>query len=140
VVQGEAEEVFRESASTRLDAFAAADLHFATVLWAARVDARHFDFSSMGGRPGGGAQDLDRLVDLIAERAGLRVDRASKVSSVASFTSGGPVRSATPAPSQAAAPRREIPDRFDAYSRLIAEAERQVARLARASTRPPRSG
>lgn len=47
-------------AATQLDAFAAADLHFATVLWAARIDARAFDFSILG-QASGGAQDLDRL-------------------------------------------------------------------------------
>ncbi|HEY3236488.1 MAG TPA: hypothetical protein VGJ84_17345, partial [Polyangiaceae bacterium] len=39
----------RESAAVApLDAFAAADLHFATVFWVARIDARHFDFSALG--------------------------------------------------------------------------------------------
>ena len=138
-VQSSADEVFRESASTQLDAFAAADIHFATVLWAARIDARQFDFSGLGGGTGT-AQDLDRLVDLLAERTGLRVDRASKISSVASFTTGGPIRSPTPMPVHGAPQRREIPERFDAYSRLIAEAERQAARQMRVSTRPPPPG
>src|SRR5688572_24423989 len=40
---------FRESQS-QADAFAGADLHFATVSWVARIDARSFDFSELGGR------------------------------------------------------------------------------------------
>src|SRR5262249_3213144 len=49
---------FRESAATApLDAFAAADLHFATVLWVARIDARHFDFSAIGQPTQSAAQD-----------------------------------------------------------------------------------
>src|SRR3954469_14431773 len=39
-------QVFRESYSaSNFEAYAAADLHFATVLWSARLDARTFDFS-----------------------------------------------------------------------------------------------
>lgn len=123
-----------------IDGFAAADFHFATVLWSARIDARSFDFSILG-EQSGGAQDLDRLVDTVAERIGVRVDRASKVSSVASFTGGtGPARSTTPMPGSALAARKEVPERFDAYSRLIAEAERNALRHDRASARPPPLG
>ena len=125
------------AAATQLDAFAAADLHFATVLWAARIDARAFDFSILG-QASGGAQDLDRLVDYLAERIGVRVDRASRVSSVASFTgAAGPPRTPTPMPGSPPQSRKEVPERFDAYSRLVAEAERDAQRHARTSTRPP---
>lgn len=128
-------EAFRESSSAGpVDAFAAADIHFATVLWAARIDARAFDFSILGAQAGA-AEGLDRLTDLLADRAGIRVDRSSRVSSVASFTTGGPLRSRTPAPGAGPASRREVPERFDAYSRLIAEAERQTK--ARAAGRAP---
>ncbi len=131
-------EVFRETHSaSELDAWAAADLHFQTVLWAARIDVRSFDFSVMGAGATGTAQDLDRLVDLIAERAGVRVDRASRISSVASFATGGPGRSTSPVPGAVPPSRRELPERFDAYSRLVAEAERRAARRDRNSTRPP---
>ena len=42
-------QVFRESLSaSNFEAYAAADLHFATVLWVARIDARSFDFSVLG--------------------------------------------------------------------------------------------
>ena len=123
-----------------IDGFAAADFHFATVLWSARIDARSFDFSILG-EQSGGAQDLDRLVDALGERIGVRVDRASKVSSVASFTGGsGSTRSATPMPGASLPARREVPERFDAYSRLVAEAERQALRHDRASARPPLPG
>ena len=123
-----------------IDGFAAADFHFATVLWSARIDARSFDFSILG-EQSGGAQDLDRLVDALGERIGVRVDRASKVSSVASFTGGsGSTRSATPMPGASLPARREVPERFDAYSRLVAEAERQALRHDRTSARPPLPG
>jgi hypothetical protein len=132
-------EVFRESSSAtrELDAYAAVDLHFATVLWAARVDVRSFDFSPFGGVTGTVA-DLDRVAELVAERSGVRIDRAARVSSLASFTSAGPQRPTTPPPGQVAPGRREIPERFDAYSRLVAEAERRAARLSRSLSPPPR--
>lgn len=130
-------EVFREKVSTaQVEAYAAADIHFATVEWAARIDARAFDFSVLGSQAGA-AEGLDRLVELLADRASVRVDRASRISSVASFATGGPARAATPMPGQGPGARRETPERFDAYSRLIGEAERQAARAARTSTRPP---
>ncbi|MCC6665048.1 MAG: hypothetical protein IT375_14960 [Polyangiaceae bacterium] len=126
--------------AAQLDGFAAADLHFATVLWSARIDARSFDFSILG-EHSGGAQDLDRLVDALAERIGFRVDRASRVSSVASFTGAtGPSRQTSPIPGMLPAGKKEVPERFDAYSRLIAEAERQAQRHERQSTRPPPPG
>ncbi len=107
-----------------LDAYAAADLHFVTVLWIARIDVRSFDFAPFG-LESSTAQDLDRLVDVVAERCGLRVDRASRMSSVASFAASAPPRSSTPAPGAPAAPR-VVAERFDFYSRIIAEAERQT--------------
>jgi hypothetical protein len=130
-------EVFRESTGAReLDAYAAVDLHFATVMWAARIDTRSFDFSAFGA-VNATAADLDRLAELVSERSGVRIDRASRVSSLASFTTAGPHRTTTPPPGQVAL-RRETPERFDAYSRLVAEAERKAARLARSLSPPPR--
>lgn len=108
------------------DAFAAADLHFATVAWVARVDARAFDFSFLPGNSGNVAQDLDLLVEYLSERTGARVDRGAKASSVLSYAVG-PVRSATPVPGQppvSRAPPGSTDERFDGYSRLVAEAER----------------
>jgi hypothetical protein len=122
--------VVRESmASASLDAFAAADLHFASELWSARIDARHFDFSLVGERSESAVQDLDRLVDGLASRAGVRVDRSLRISSVASFAARPPpMRSATPPPGSTPNRGRDglSDERFDAYSRLVAEAERQV--------------
>ncbi|HMR80611.1 MAG TPA: hypothetical protein PKD61_36125 [Polyangiaceae bacterium] len=108
------------------DAFAAADLHFATVAWVARVDARSFDFSFLPGSSGNVAQDLDLLVEYLSERTGARVDRGAKASSVLSYAVG-PARSATPVPGQppvSRAPPGSTDERFDGYSRLVAEAER----------------
>jgi hypothetical protein len=105
-----------------LDAYAAADIHFVTVMWAARIDVRSFDFSILG-QANGSAQDLDRLVDHLAERAGVRVDRASRISSVVSFAGAAPLRATTPMPGSPPIPRGNT-ERFDFYSRVIAEAER----------------
>ncbi len=70
-------EVFRESLPvSQFDAYAALDLHFKTVLWVARIDARSFDFSMLPDASGT-AQDLDRLADMLAERTRVRVDRAA---------------------------------------------------------------
>lgn len=123
--------VFREQVSSvPRDAFAALDLHFATVYWVARLDGRSFDFESpFDGE--GPAQELDRLADVLAERGGVRVDRNIRTSSLASFTA----RHIKPsgAGGASASPPRSVPlgdEHFDAYSRLVAEAERQARWLA----------
>ena len=113
--------VFREQAAS-LDAYAAADIHFATVPWIARIDVRTFDFAPFG-QATGTAADLDRLVDVLGERTGARVDRASRISSIASFAGTAPSRITTPAPGAVPQPR-PVAERFDFYSRVIAEAER----------------
>jgi hypothetical protein len=121
--------VFRESMpSGDFDAYAAADLHFVTVPWIARVDARAFPFQTLGLASDNPVQALDQLADALAERAGIRVDRSSRVSSVASFSTPGPARTASPVPGGPAASRpvREGDERFEGYSRLIGEAERQT--------------
>lgn len=121
--------VFRESMpSGEFDAYAAADLHFVTVPWIARVDARAFPFETLGLSSGSPVQALDQLADSLAERAGIRVDRSSKVSSVASFSTPGPARTASPVPGSPVPPRpvRDGDDRFEGYSRLVGEAERQT--------------
>lgn len=125
--------VFRESMpSLELDAYAAADIHFVTVPWVARIDARSFDFSVLHDASASPVQDLDRLADSIAQKAGVRVDRSSRVSSLSSFASiAPPTRNTTPTPGGPASQRggRDAgagDERFDAYSRLVAEAERQT--------------
>jgi hypothetical protein len=125
--------VFRESVqSVQLDAYAAADIHFVTVPWIARIDARNFDFSVLGEVSDSPVQDLDRLVDWIGTRANVRVDRKSRVSSLSSFASiAPPTRNTTPNPGGVTSQRGRLDsgsgdDRFDAYSRLVAEAERQT--------------
>jgi hypothetical protein len=112
----------------QFDAYAAADVHFITVTWVARIDARHFDFSVVGGEAPSRVQALDRVVALLAERSGVPVDRGGRVSSVASFVGLGPPRSDTPGPASAQrVPGPAAQDQeFDAYSRIIADAERQT--------------
>lgn len=131
---------FRESQSQN-DAFAGADLHFATVLWSARIDARTFDFSEFGGRGESVVEDLDHFVDHVAQRAGVRVDRNVRLSSVASFAARPPpMRSQSPVPGASHSTRASVAssgdERFDGYSRLVAEAERQTRRFIRASLAP----
>ena len=123
--------VFRESmtSAAEFDAYAAADLHFITVKWLARIDARSFDFSMLDHVSPSPAENLDALVDMLAQRAGdVRVDRSVRSSSVSSFT-GRPAaaRSLSPPATSSAPPSRMQTDaHFDAYSRMIAEAERQT--------------
>ena len=121
-------QVFRESVSaSNFDAYTAADLHFATVLWVARLDARSFDFSTLGLASDSPASDLDQLVDVLSERSGVRVDRGVRASSVVStLTQTANARAG--GPSQAPRSRESQSDeRFDPYSRVIGEAERLLA-------------
>ncbi|MGC4070300.1 MAG: hypothetical protein QM784_37685 [Polyangiaceae bacterium] len=123
-------DVFREPRSpTEIDVFAAADLHFATVPWVARIDARELDFPEEYLDIPNLAERLDRFVDDLARRASIRVDRCLRTSSLASHTVGSP-RAATPLANASGTSRRSLgpsDDHFDAYSRLVAEAERQLA-------------
>ncbi|MBX3126943.1 MAG: hypothetical protein KF718_09515 [Polyangiaceae bacterium] len=121
-------QLFRESvASGQFDAYAAADIHFATVAWGARIDARAFDFSSLGLGSDSPAQNLDEVVEVLSGRVGVRVDRGGRTSSILSYLSG-PARSATPVPGQGLhrPPPGTTDERFDAYSRIVAEAERRT--------------
>lgn len=121
-------QMFRESqSSSAFQAYAAADLHFATVLWVARLDARSFE-SSLGRSGESPAADLDRLVDTLAERAGVRVDRDVRASSVVSTLMQGPSSRGNHSSAPSPRSRETVGDeRFDPYSRVIAEAERIFA-------------
>ncbi|MET0792798.1 MAG: hypothetical protein ABW061_14860 [Polyangiaceae bacterium] len=122
-------QMFRESVSaSAFDAFAAADLHFATVLWAARLDARHFDFSKFGLTSESPASDLDELVDTLATRASVRVDRGVRASSVVSvLTQSANTRGNASMPPAPRSKEGASDERFDPYSRVIAEAERLLS-------------
>ena len=126
-------QAFRETQTANsYDSFHIADLHFATVVWVARLDARRTDFTALGIDSGSPLQKLDQAVDKIAALAGVRVDRGVRTSSLASFaTRPTPMRSVSPTPGAPLAPPEQKPPpsdpRFDGYSRLVAEAER-VAR------------
>jgi hypothetical protein len=128
-------QMFRESLSASyFEAYSAADLHFATVLWVARIDARSFDFSTLGATGESPVSDLDELVEALATRAAVRVDRGVRGSSVTSvlLQSGAPRAIAN---SQAPRSSREAPsdERFDPYSRVIGEAERLLLQSRKAS-------
>ena len=109
------------------DVFAAADLHFATVPWIARIDARELDFPSIIPLQSNVAERLDVLVDWLANQASIRVDRHLRVSSLGSHTMSS--RAASTTPQGLLSPSRRGnsnmgDEHFDAYSRLVAEAER----------------
>ncbi len=130
--------VFRETPPSDFDAYAAVDVHFITVRWIARVDARHTDLSQFG-RPGS-SEALDTFVQLLETHAGVRVDRAHRLSNLVSQLERPASRSSAPPPPPSrptgtplpglrggggARARGEVADqRFDAYSRLVGEAER----------------
>lgn len=113
----------REGQPSAFEAYHAADLHFASVSWIARLDARLFE--AHGGEPG--VRALDALVEELAARAKVRVDRAVRTSSLASFAEQpAPMRSAGGQPSLREGSREQSDERFDPYSRLIGEAEREA--------------
>jgi hypothetical protein len=130
-------QAFREAAARGgADASPAADLHFVTVRWFGRIDVRDFDFAGVVGASAGQARDLDRLLELLAERSGARVDRGSKMSGVSAF---GGSRSLTPAQGPRAARDVAPDDPFDVYSHLVSEAELLAYRL-RLRPRPAAPG
>ena len=126
-------QVFRESASSgSFEAFAAADLHFHSVTWIARIDARAFDFKGLGIGAASPAGALDTLVDRLALLARVRVDRAARASSINSFTvpAGKSAGAQAPPSSMSMSQRaKEVSgdERFDPYSRVVGEAERLLA-------------
>ena len=126
-------QVFRESMpSTNFEAFAAADLHFHSVTWIARIDARSFDFRALGIAAASPAGALDTLVDRLALLARVRVDRAARASSISSFTqqaSKGVAPHSIPPAAPMSQRAKEVAgdERFDPYSRVVGEAERRLA-------------
>jgi len=122
-------EVFREQRAPSIqDVFVAADLHFITVAWLARIDARQCEFVGRSPDAANYAERLDRFIDELACSAKVRVDRHVKTSSLASHTAGSG-RMVTPSPSGPASSRRSAAasdEHFDAYSRMVGEAERQT--------------
>jgi hypothetical protein len=122
-------QVFREGQLAAPIGFLAADLHFATVLWIARIDSRVFDFGPE--RSGNVAVDLANLTKEIAGRAGVRVDRNVRVSSVASFAEQpATMRQGSPLPASLRGKMDAADARFDSYSRVVGEAERLGRRVA----------
>ncbi|MBX3185050.1 MAG: hypothetical protein KF915_20675 [Polyangiaceae bacterium] len=118
-------ESFRESLATApTEAYLAADIHFITVPWIARVDTRSFDFGDSRGTP---PEQLERLVSWLTAQGGVRVDAGARSSSVQAFTEPPGRARITPSPGAPARRGADEPTpKFDAYSRLIAEAERRA--------------
>jgi hypothetical protein len=125
-------QVFRENTpGGSFEAFAAADLHFHSVTWIARIDARSFDFRALGIGAASPAAALDTLTDRLALLAKVRVDRNARTSSIASFAQQAAKASGSASPSSPPSlsmsqRAKEVAgdDRFDPYSRVIGEAER----------------
>src|SRR5262249_28398995 len=117
-------QVFRESMPpTSFEAFAAADLHFHSVTWIARIDARSFDFRALGIVAASPAGALDTLADSLAAAAHVRVDRAARASSISSFTQQATKGLAAPslppgAPHSQRGKEIAGDERFDPYSRV----------------------
>lgn len=122
-------EVFREQrAASNHEVFVAADIHFVTVSWLARIDPRDCAFAGSGPSEANHAERLDRFIDDLAAELHVRVDRHVKTSSLASHTAGTQ-RLATPSSNGPSSSRRgaaAADEHFDAYSRLVGEAERQT--------------
>lgn len=120
-------QVFRERAQPEyVDTFPGADLHFATVQWVARIDARVLDFALLGIDGPGPLAKIETLADELAAQAQVRVDRSFPHSSLASFSERRPpLRTRTPSPNgPPSSPRSFEHQPFDGYSRLVGEAER----------------
>jgi len=120
VVAGGEAAFVRDAQKLSFEGYQAADLHFLEVPWIVRVGNRVLEHAGLDHGP----RALDALSDAIAERAQVRVDRGARTSSVAAFVEQpAPLRSMNPMPQSL----REQPDeRFDPYSRVIGEAERQL--------------
>jgi hypothetical protein len=135
-------QVFRDSMPpASFEAFAAADLHFHSVTWIARIDARAFDFRALGIAAASPASALDTLVDRLGLLARVRVDRAARASSISSFTQQAARAAAAhsgPQSTSHSARGREIAgdERFDPYSRVVGEAERLLAAQIAAAAEP----
>lgn len=118
---------FRESHAAPAIGYLAADLHFATVLWVARVDVRSFEFGPV--RQKTVASDLSHLSDFLATRAGVRVDRGVRHSSLASAEQSSARRNASWPPPSLGQRSEAADQRFDSYSRYVGEAERLLRRM-----------
>lgn len=120
VVPGAEAAFVRDAQKLSFEGYQAADLHFLEVPWIVRVGTRVLEHAGLEHGP----RALDALVDTIAERGGVRVDRGARTSSVAAFVEQpAPLRSQNPAPQSL---REQTDERFDPYSRVIGEAERQL--------------
>lgn len=112
-----------DTSALSVEAYQAADVHFFTVSWAARLDARALESAAGDLR----VAALDALVEELALRARVRVDRSVRTSSLASIVQTLPPRASMEPPPSGREVRREQPDlRFDSYSRLVGEAERRA--------------
>lgn len=124
-----ADVVVDQRAASAREVFMAADLHFVTVPWLARIDSRDCIIRGQQPESSNLAERLDRYIDELAQLARIRVDRDLKISNLVAHCSGVQ-RHPTPSPSSGPSSSRrsgvQSDEYFDAYSRLIGEAERRT--------------
>lgn len=120
------EAVLEQRAALDQDVFVAADLHFVTVPWIARIDARDCAIEVDGPQSGNYAERLDAFIDALSRAARIRVDRDIKISNLALHATGQQRQVAPNGPISTRRGRASSDEYFDAYSRLIGEAERQT--------------
>ena len=123
---GEELQAFREAQPAPPIGYLAADLHFSTVHWIARIDARTFDFGPA--RTGNVALDLANLTNVLAQKGNVRVDRNVRTSSIASYAEQPVSLRGTSWPPVTQRSREAVDARFDSYSRVLGEAERLARR------------
>lgn len=108
------------------DVFVAADLHFVTVPWIARIDARDCAIAGEEQRSGNYADRLDAVIDALSRMAGIRVDRDIKISNLPSHAASPQRQGTGNGPISTRRGHVSVDEYFDSYSRLIGEAERQT--------------
>lgn len=123
---GQEMQIFREAQLAAPIGYLAADLHFSTVVWIARIDTRGFDFGPE--RTGNVAADLKKLTTELAERSRVRIDRNVRSSSVASFAEQPASLRGASWPPVSQRGKDALDARFDSYSRILGEAERLARR------------
>jgi hypothetical protein len=99
-----------------------------TVPWLARIDARDCEFFGHRRDEANHAELLDRFIDDLGAIGHVRIDRHVKTSSLASHTVV-PLHMATPSSSGPPTTRwgaGSCDEHFDAYSRMVGEAERRT--------------
>ncbi len=108
VVPGAEAAFVRDAQKLSFEGYQAADLHFLEVPWIVRIGTRVLEHAGLEHGP----RALDALVDSIAERAGVRVDRGCPHLERRGFLSSNPRRSRSMSPTPHTL-REQTDERFD---------------------------